>query len=177
MQQCVKEVERGDVYVKRYSRYAFCVDGYFILKTVHIISSTILFGTGLGTAFLFWNAHRARDRAARLYAARATVLADWLFTLPSAIMQPLSGVLLVWRAGHDWSDLWLAASYGLYALAGLCWVLVVILQLQMRAMLEGRAAFDNARYQAMLRTWFWLGWPAFGALVLIFWLMVAKPSW
>jgi uncharacterized membrane protein len=28
----------------------------------------------------------------------------------------------------------------------------------------------------LMWTWFWLGWPAFGAILATYWLMVAKPG-
>ena len=31
------------------------------------------------------------------------------------------------------------------------------------------------RYHALARLWFWLGWPAFLWMLMIFWLMIAKP--
>jgi uncharacterized membrane protein len=60
------------------------MDAYGLVKTIHILSATVLFGTGLGTAFFFWRAHARGREAGRLIAARTTVLADWLFTTPSA---------------------------------------------------------------------------------------------
>lgn len=155
------------------------MDLYPIVKTVHILSATVLFGTGLGTAFFFWSA-RHGDDAARLYAARTTVRADFLFTLPAVILQPLSGAWLVSRSGYGWTEGWLVWTYGLYALAGLCWLPVVWLQMRMADMMAARVAgepFDAARYERLRRAWFWLGWPAFGGLVMVFYLMVAKPAW
>ena len=139
----------------------------------------MLFGTGLGIAFFFWSARRGGDDA-RLFAARTTVRADFLFTLPAVILQPITGAWMVARAGFDPLELWLVASYGLYIVAGLCWLPVVWLQVRMKRMLESKVAggeFDAASFERLRRTWFLLGWPAFLALVIVFWLMVTKPSW
>ena len=156
------------------------MDLYSLVKALHIVSATILFGTGIGTAFFFLSAHRSPDPAARLFAARTTVLADLLFTTPAVLVQPATGAWLVWRAGFDWSDRWLVTTYILYAIAGACWLPVVWIQIQLKDMLvrqsEG-AEIDRAAYNRLLRRWFLLGWPAFGGLVVVFWLMVAKPSW
>ncbi len=154
------------------------MDSYTLIKTLHILSATILFGTGLGTAFFFWSA-RNGDDAARLYAARTTVRADFLFTAPAVIVQPLTGAWLVSRSGYSWMESWLVWTYALYALAGLCWLPVVWLQMRMADMMAAKVAggaFDAAAYERLRRTWFRLGWPAFGGLVMIFWLMVAKPA-
>ena len=96
------------------------------------------------------------------------------------IVQPLSGAWLVWQGGFLWSDYWLVVTYGLYLLAALCWVPVVFIQIRMKSMLEAHAhgeAIDEAAYDRLFRRWFALGWPAFGGLVVIFWLMVTKPTW
>jgi uncharacterized membrane protein len=146
---------------------------------LHILSAAVLFGTGLGIAFFFWAARRGDDRA-RLFAARTTVLADFVFTLPAVIVQPVTGALLVAKGGFDPDAPWLLATYALYVLAGLCWIPVVGLQLRMKRMLEAKvagAAFDGAAYERLSRIWFLLGWPAFLGLIAVFWLMVAKPSW
>lgn len=154
------------------------VDAYALIKAIHIVSAVILFGTGLGTAFFFWSARHCDDQA-RAFAARTTVRADFLFTLPAVIVQPLSGAWLVWRAGFGWADRWLLATYVLYFLAGLCWLPVVWLQLRMARMTAAKLAgepFDEALFQLLFRRWFLLGWPAFLGLAVVFFLMVAKPS-
>lgn len=156
------------------------MDMYAIVKTAHILSGTILFGTGLGTAFFFWRAHAPGDEAGRLMAVRTTVLADWMFTTPAVVAQPLTGAWMIARAGFAWNDLWLVATYGLYAIAGICWLPVVAIQLRMKGMLERQAAgeaLDHKLYGRLFRTWFLLGWPAFGGLVAVFFLMVMKPGW
>jgi uncharacterized membrane protein len=139
----------------------------------------VLFGTGLGIAFFFWSA-RCADDGAKLFAARTTVRADFLFTLPAVLIQPLTGAWLVVKAGFDPMQSWLLASYALYVLAGLCWIPVVWLQIRMKRMLEVKIAgggFDKQAYERLRRIWFILGWPAFLGLVVIFCLMVTKPSW
>ena len=156
------------------------MDVYAAITAVHILSATILFGTGLGTAFFFWRAHAPENEAGRLIAARTTVLADWVFTTPAVLLQPLTGGWLVTRAGIQWNDLWLVATYGLYALAAFCWLPVVAIQLRMKRMLEQEAvgaAIDRQVYDRLFRAWFLLGWPAFGGLVAVFFLMVLKQSW
>ena len=155
------------------------MDAYSIVKTLHIISATIVFGTGLGIASLMLAGHRNADVRLRAYAARLTVRADFLFTLPSVIFQPLSGAWLVWHGGFSWDDRWLLATYALYLLAGICWLPVVAIQMRMKMLLEQAAQgqpMNEAAYNRLFRWWFALGWPAFGGLVVIFWLMVTKPA-
>jgi len=146
---------------------------------VHVLGATVLFGTGLGIAFFFWSA-RHEDDQARLFAARTTVLADFLFTLPAVILQPVTGALLIAKTGLDPQEHWLIASYALYVLAGSCWIPVVAIQIRMKRMLEAKIAgteFDSRAYERLRKAWFVLGWPAFTGLIVVFWLMVAKPNW
>ncbi len=39
------------------------MDAYTLLKLVHVIGATVLFGTGAGIAFFMLMAHRTRDAA------------------------------------------------------------------------------------------------------------------
>jgi uncharacterized membrane protein len=155
------------------------MDGYLILKTIHIVSAAVLFGTGLGIAFFFLLGMGSGNPAMAWFAARTTVLADMVFTLTAGFVQPLSGFALVWELGYDpWAS-WLAWTYVLYLIALGCWLPVVWLQLRMRDMLAAQvrgADLDEARFRRMFRWWFALGWPAFIGLVAVFWLMVAKPG-
>jgi uncharacterized membrane protein len=115
-----------------------------------------------------------------LFAARTTVRADFLFTLPAVILQPLTGAWLIFDGGIDPRASWILISLCLYVVAGLCWIPVVSLQIKMKSMLEGSVAgrgFDEEAYERLRRRWFLLGWPAFLALVVVFWLMVSKPTW
>jgi uncharacterized membrane protein len=152
---------------------------YFWIKTLHVLSAAVLFGTGLGTAFHMWLAHLTRDARVVAAAARSTVRADTLFTTPAAIVQPATGAWLVIDAGLDpWSP-WLVAAYALYVVTGACWLPVVWLQIRARDLAQGAAAADAplpAAYDRCMRAWFALGWPAFAAMLAIFWLMVAKPA-
>jgi uncharacterized membrane protein len=154
-------------------------DAYLWLKLAHILSATLLFGTGLGTAFQMFAAHLRRDAAAIAIVSRNTVLADWLFTATAGVLQPLTGLLMAHLAGYDLLESWLVASYALYAIAGSCWLKVVQLQYRVRrlavAASERREPLPDAYFRAM-RLWIILGWPAFASLVIVFALMVIKPT-
>lgn len=149
------------------------------LKWLHVLSSTVLFGTGLGTAFQMWWAHRTRDPRVIATVAANVVLADWLFTLPSGIVQPLTGWGLIVMGGYDPGEGWLILAYVLYALALGCWVPVVALQIRARDLARAAAGAGTAlpaAYSRAMRAWFILGWPAFLSLIAIFALMVARPE-
>lgn len=155
------------------------MNAYALLKTIHVLSAALLFGTGLGIAFFLWFTHRTGDVAAIARVARLTVLADWVFTTPAVIVQPASGVALALLAGFDLRSPWLLAAVALYLLAGACWIPVVFLQHRARDLAIAAAHAGTAlppEYHRVMRTWFLLGWPAFLAVLATYWLMVAKPS-
>jgi len=152
---------------------------YFLLKCVHILSSSVLLGTGAGNAFFFVSAQRTGNPVIIAAVARGVVNADFLFMLTAVILQPLSGVFLAIGAGYPLSAPWLAWSMALYVFVGCCWLPVVWLQIRMRGMATAAAASGGplpAEYHRCYRWWFALGWPAFAGLLAIFSLMVAKPG-
>jgi uncharacterized membrane protein len=152
---------------------------YLVVKWLHVLSSTILFGTGIGSAYYMFCTSRTRDARAVAVVVRHVVLADWLFTTTTIIVQPLTGLYLVHLADIPLTTRWIAGSIILYFVAGACWLPVVWLQIRMRA-LAADAVRANAElpdgYWRLLRWWVALGVPAFTTLVIVFWLMVAKPA-
>jgi len=154
------------------------IDPYLFWKWLHIISSTVLFGFGAGTAWYFWNAHLTGDAALISRVGKMVVRADWIFTGTSGIAQPVSGLALIRTAGFSPFESWLVLAYALYAIAFLCWAPVVWLQIKAQRLAQ--AAMENGTplgrdYYRTMRFWFALGWPAFLGLTTVFWLMVAKP--
>lgn len=155
------------------------MDTYLLVKWLHIVSSTVLFGFGAGTAWYLWNSHLTGDAAVIAKVGRMVVKADWIFTGTSGVLQPVSGILLIKLAGYSLAEPWLLAAYALYLLAFACWVPVVWLQIKAQRLAQQAA--DNgtalgADYRRTMRLWFALGWPAFIGLLAVFWLMVAKPT-
>jgi len=151
---------------------------YLVLKWLHIVSSTLLFGTGIGSAWYMLFATVSRDVRAIAVVSRHVVIADWVFTASTAVLQPLTGFMLIHVAGYPLTSKWIMWSLALYVLAGACWLPVVWLQIRMRDLAAEAARRDTplpALYWRYFRIWVALGIPAFAAFVVIFWLMVAKP--
>ncbi|HEX5356902.1 MAG TPA: DUF2269 domain-containing protein [Aquabacterium sp.] len=152
---------------------------YLLIKWIHILSSVLMVGTGLGSAFYMFFANRSGSQAAQTVVCKLVVRADWWFTTPTAIIQPLSGFWMAHLAGWPLDAPWLMSAIGLYVLAGLCWLPVVWLQLRMAAL--SQQAHDRqqslpALYWTYARRWEWLGYPAFIAMLAVFYLMVNKPT-
>lgn len=151
---------------------------YLSIKTLHILSAILLFGTGLGSAFYKFATDRSKTLPAIAVTNRHVVLADWLFTTPAVIAQPITGLWMASLAGVPLDSLWIWLSTALYLLAGACWLPVVWLQIRMRDDAEAALAANRvlaAGYWRDARRWFWLGVPAFIAMVAVVFLMVHKP--
>lgn len=152
---------------------------YLWLKWLHILSATLLFGTGLGIAFFMWMAHRRGDVRVIAATARTVVIADTWFTAPAVVVQFVSGLWLVHLAGLPFHLPWIRWTLVLFVLVGACWLPVLWLQLRARNLAAAAAASSQplpAEYFRVMRWWFWLGWPAFLSVIAIFWLMVLKPA-
>ncbi|MDR2154811.1 MAG: DUF2269 domain-containing protein [Burkholderiaceae bacterium] len=152
---------------------------YLTLKTLHILSSVVMVGTGFGTAFYFFFANRTRSVPVIAAVARLVVRADWWFTTPSVIAQPLTGVALMYLAGWPWHTPWIMAAVALYVLAGLCWLPAVGLQIRLARLAAQAHAADEPlppAYWRDVRRWELLGSPAFVAMLATYFLMVFKPT-
>ncbi|HRN60637.1 MAG TPA: DUF2269 domain-containing protein [Chiayiivirga sp.] len=152
---------------------------YFVVKWIHVLSSVVLVGTGFGTAFYLFFANRSGSLEAQAVVSRLVVRADWWFTTPAVLVQPASGLYLVHLAGWPLTTPWLALSIGLFVVTGALWLPVVWLQLRMAAMASAARTDSGelpARYWRYARCWEALGYPAFVAMLAVFYLMVAKPT-
>ena len=151
---------------------------YLILKVIHILSGAVLFGTGAGIAFFMLRAHATKDPRTVASVGRIVVLADFVFTASAVVVQPLSGLALIYLQGYSLTEPWLMAAYALYVLIGACWLPVVWFQWRMVKLAEGAVAAGAplpSAYHRLFRAWFILGWPAFAGVIGIYALMVAKP--
>jgi uncharacterized membrane protein len=152
---------------------------YFLLKYLHVIGAIVILGTGGGIAFFMLMAHLSRDTSFVARTAEVVVLADVVFTATAVVAQPLTGYLLVRQTGRSLSEGWLVASLVLYAIAGICWLPVVWMQVRMRDLTIAAASTGKSlplSYYRLFRWWFAFGLPGFTSVMLIIWLMIAKPS-
>ena len=150
---------------------------YLTLKWIHIVSSTVLFGTGIGLAFFYFVAHWLRDLSAIKFATRTVILGDLLFTTPAGVVQITTGLLLVRKLQVPFNEPWLLMSLLLFIFAGACWLPVVWLQIKMRdeAIQAAKLSELTIEYWRSFKVWIALGALAFPALLTVFWLMISKP--
>jgi uncharacterized membrane protein len=152
---------------------------YTILKYLHVVGATVILGTGTGIAFFMLMAHLSRDAAFVARTAGIVVLADALFTAIAAVAQPTTGYLLARELDLPLREPWIALSLALYVLAGLFWLPVVWMQARMRDLARAAAQAGSElppAYHRLFRLWFVFGFPGFGSVAAILWLMIAKPS-
>ena len=151
---------------------------YFIVKYLHVLGAIVILGTGTGIGFFMLMAHRSRDPAFIARTAATVVIADMLFTASAVILQPVTGGVLMALSATSLAERWLVTSLGLYVVAGLFWIPVIFMQIEMRDLARKAAAQQQPlppRYFALFRRWLVFGIPGFGSVMMIVWLMIAKP--
>jgi len=152
---------------------------YVALKFLHVIGAVVLLGTGAGIAFFLYRAERHEAPPAIAATLRTVVVADFVFTATAAVVLPVTGLWLASVVGYQLDQTWIVASLALYALIAVCWLPVVVIQIRMRDIAASAVAAGATelpeRYWRLSRIWFWLGWPAFLSVLVIVWLMIARP--
>ncbi|PZQ97846.1 MAG: DUF2269 domain-containing protein [Cereibacter sphaeroides] len=152
---------------------------YHFLLYLHIIGACILLGTGAGIAFFMVISNRSRSPALIAHTAGIVVLADMVFTATAAVVQPVTGYLLMQEVGWPLTESWILAALALYVFTGVFWLPVVWMQIRLRDM--AATARDTgmplpASYDRIYRLWFAFGFPAFASVLAIMWLMISKPQ-
>jgi uncharacterized membrane protein len=150
---------------------------YDFLIFVHITSLILLLGVGGGSAFYKFMADRSGNIEVIVHTNKMVVLADWIFTIPSALLQPLTGVMLMNLLNISFWTPWLFGSIILYAFAGLLWLIAVYLQICMKRMavkVQKEKGFLGENYFKLVKYWTVLGIFSFLAMAGILVLMVFK---
>ncbi len=145
---------------------------YLWIKLIHILSATVLFGTGMGTAFFMLKAYLSKSDAVMLETSKHVVQADWFFTTPAVIVQLLTGVWLTNHLSISFTSFWFVVVISLYVFVGACWIPVVWIQIRVSRLLKEGAS--RALYKTFMRAWMALGVPAFASVLALFYLMVSK---
>jgi len=152
---------------------------YFVIKYLHVLGAIVILGTGSGIAFFMLMAHLSKDACFIARTAGVVVIADTFFTLSAVIAQPITGMELMIVSSTSLAEHWILAALALYVIAGLFWIPVVFMQVEMRDL--ARLAAEKGtplppRYSSLFRRWFIFGIPGFGSVMAIPWLMIVKPD-
>ncbi|MCK0142658.1 DUF2269 domain-containing protein [Aliiroseovarius sp. F20344] len=155
------------------------MDWPLLFRLAHVLGAVVLMGTGAGIAFFMVVTQQSRDPKLIAHVAGIVVLADAVFTATAAVVQPITGVLLARTLGWSLWESWIVVGIGLYFFVGAFWLPVVRIQIRLRNLAQKAAEAGKGlpdEYHRLYRIWFAFGWPAFTAMIAIFWVMLARPS-
>lgn len=147
---------------------------YSLIKLVHILSATVLFGTGIGTAFFMLRTYLSGCEKAMAVTSKNVVLADWIFTAPAVLLQLFTGLWLTNRLGIPFGSAWFILVMSLFVFVGACWIPVVWIQIRIHKIIAGGGGLSA--YRTLMRVWIGLGILAFVSVIALFFLMVTKPG-
>lgn len=153
------------------------------MRGVHVEGVDALFAAceraGAGIAFFMLMAHLGGKPPVILGVTRIVVRADFLFTATAVVLQPITGVWLALVVGYPLTSSWIVASLALYALTGGFWLPLAWMQMRMRDLAQeavDKGAPFGRSYHRLFWIWFAFGFPAFAAVLAIFWLMIVRPE-
>ena len=151
-----------------------------LVKAAHVLAAIVFLGVGAGIAWTKLRADRSGDLRVIAWAQNHIVLADWLFTVPSAVVLPATGAWLVVTYSLPWTTPWIVFGISGYVLAGVFWLPAVRLQMQMRDM-ANKALEEGTElaveFHRASRRWALLGVPSFAMALATVWAMVARWPW
>ncbi len=146
---------------------------YQLIKTIHILSATIMIGTGLGSAFYLFLTYKRTGIGTISDVVKLVILADTLFTFPSVVIQLVTGLMLSEILGLTYSR-WFWVVIGVSLLVLLTWLKAVVIQLRLRKILKETGEL-TPEYHRLMSWWFYLGIPSFLASMFLYYLMIYKP--
>jgi uncharacterized membrane protein len=149
-----------------------------LIRLLHVVSSALMFGVGVGAFWFMVTTVRSGNPAAIAVTTRNAVRAEWFIAAPVAIVQPTTGYLLMRQLNYPLASTWFYAVATLYIVAGMCWVYLVKAELTMRdlAAVHGTAATLPPEFHALVARWRRLALGSFAGVLAIFWLMVFRPG-
>lgn len=153
-----------------------------LIRLIHVVSSALMFGVGIGAFWFMLAALRSADIALIAATTRNAVRAEWFIAAPVAVVQPTTGYLLMLHLDYSLHSRWFLALATFYILAGMCWVYLVKAELKMRHLANVALASPRAatplppQFHALSRRWRRLALGSFAGVLTIFWLMVFRPG-
>lgn len=147
--------------------------GYQLLKLIHILSATLMIGTGLGSAFYLFLTYKKSKVSTIKDVLKLVILADKIFTTPSVIIQLITGFWLSSLMGFNYTNwFWIVISVSFIVLV--LWLRAAFIQVKLRKILEDENEIPE-EFHKLMNIWFYLGVPSFVGSIFIYYLMVYKP--
>jgi len=146
---------------------------YFLLKLIHILSATIMIGTGFGSAFYLYFTYKKTQASTVKDVLRFVILADKIFTLPSVFIQLATG----WMLANLMSMLftvwfWVVLSVSAAVLG--CWIKAAFIQISLHEIISEENSI-GPKFHKLMNQWFYLGIVSFLGAIYLYYLMVYKP--
>lgn len=152
---------------------------YYVFQFLHITGVILLVGNITVTAVWKVFANRTQDATIIAFGQRLVTGTDFGLTIPGIVLTIVGGYGSMWVIGYPlFDEAWLIWSQVLFVLAGLIW-LGILVPIQIRQARIANA-FDPAtgvteEYRVLSRRWITWGSISTVPLVVVLWLMVAKP--
>lgn len=145
---------------------------YHLLKLIHILSATLMIGTGLGSAFYLFFSYLTGRVSTVKDVLVLVIKADYLFTAPSVAIQIITGIILSKKLGLLYTN-WFWTVLFLSFLVFILWLRAVFIQNKLKRILmeENRIGKE---FDSLMRYWVLLGIPSFTLAIYIYYLMVYK---
>jgi len=147
------------------------------IKIIHVVSSILLLGVPLASAFYLFRAHRQQDLLILQQAWNTQLWLHGFFVVAAGIVQLISGFTLVFLKGYHLSEPWGVGSLTGFFIATLCWLPMIFLQIKCREQV-GQAVttsviLPKSYYRQMIISYL-LGLVAVVCLVAVYYLMVLQ---
>jgi uncharacterized membrane protein len=144
------------------------------IRLLHVVSSALMFGVGVGAFWFMTTAVRSGDLAAIAVTTRNAVRAEWVIAVPVSIVQPTTGYLLMQGLGYRLESAWFLAVFAAYMVAGIAWVYLVKAEYRLRALAAGPALGPD--FGRVFARWRGLAVVTFAGVLTLFALMVFRPG-
>jgi uncharacterized membrane protein len=145
-----------------------------LIKLIHILSATLMIGTGFGSAFYLFLTYKKGKVSTVKDVLKLVILADTIFTTPSVILQLVTGIILTEMLGLTFGN-WFWQVMGISLIIFILWVRAAFIQLKLRKIIEMENEITE-EFHRLMRIWFYLGVPSFLGSMLIYYLMVFKVT-
>ena len=153
---------------------------YPYIKLLHIFGGILFLGNIVVTAVWKTLADRTRNPQVIAYAQRLVNKTDWFFTAPGALLVLVTGVTMAMIGGPAlYHTPWVMWGAGLFTLAGVVWLAVLVpVQRKQARLADGFA--DGGQipdaYWRLARRWAVFGSIATVLAVMTLWAMVVRPT-
>lgn len=145
---------------------------YQLLKLIHILSATLMIGTGLGSAFYLYLTYKKAQLSTVRDVLNLVIFADLIFTTPSVFIQIITGVMLSNVIGLTFTN-WFWVVISVSFIVFVLWVRAAFIQVKLKKLIANETEIPE-KFHQLMKVWFYLGIPSFLGSIFIYYLMVYK---